>query len=93
MRSQFVAPVRRGRISHGDIRRIRPVIVGSSSGGDREVPLPRNGSAAHGATDDASRVALVLLARFVAWRELLTIVRPDTFVRASRYSTSTARAT
>jgi hypothetical protein len=30
--------------------------------------------------DNASRVALVLLARFVAWRELLTIVRPDTLV-------------
>ena len=31
--------------------------------------------------DNASRVALVLLSRFVAWRELLTIVRPDTLVR------------
>jgi hypothetical protein len=30
--------------------------------------------------DNASRVALVLLSRFVAWRELLTILRPDTVV-------------
>ena len=34
--------------------------------------------------DNASRVALVLLSRFVAWRELLTIVRPDTLVRWHR---------
>jgi len=34
--------------------------------------------------DNASRIALVLLARFVAWRDLLTIVRPDTFVRWHR---------
>ena len=34
--------------------------------------------------DDATRVALVLVSRFVAWRELLTIVRPDTFVRWHR---------
>src|SRR4029450_8142308 len=35
-------------------------------------------------TDNASRIALVLLARFVDWRELLTIVRPDTLVRWHR---------
>jgi putative transposase len=35
-------------------------------------------------TDDASRIALVLLSRFVEWRDLLTIVRPDTFVRWHR---------
>jgi putative transposase len=35
-------------------------------------------------TDDASRIALVLLSRFVAWRDLLTIVRPDTLVRWHR---------
>jgi putative transposase len=34
--------------------------------------------------DNASRIALVLLARFVEWRDLLTIVRPDTFVRWHR---------
>jgi putative transposase len=34
--------------------------------------------------DNASRVALVLLSRFVAWRELLTIVRPVTLVRWHR---------
>src|SRR5262245_6134692 len=30
---------------------------------------------------NATRVALVLLSRLVAWQELLTIVRPDTLVR------------
>ena len=34
--------------------------------------------------DNPTRVALVLLSRFVAWRELLTIVRPDTLVRWHR---------
>ena len=34
--------------------------------------------------DDLSRIALVLLSRFVKWRELLTIVRPDTLVRWHR---------
>jgi transposase InsO family protein len=33
---------------------------------------------------NATRVALVWLSRFVAWRELLTIVRPDTLVRWHR---------
>ena len=33
---------------------------------------------------NATRVALVLLSQVVAWRELLTIVRPDTFVRWHR---------
>ncbi len=35
-------------------------------------------------TDDASHIALVLLFRVVEWRELLTIVRPDTLVRWHR---------
>jgi putative transposase len=35
-------------------------------------------------TDDASRIALVLLSQFVKWRELLTIVRPGTLVRWHR---------
>jgi transposase InsO family protein len=35
-------------------------------------------------TDNASRIALVLLSRVVEWRELLTIVRPDTLVRWHR---------
>jgi putative transposase len=35
-------------------------------------------------TDNASRIAFVLLSRVVEWRELLTIVRPDTFVRWHR---------
>src|SRR5262245_23930860 len=35
-------------------------------------------------TDDASRIALVLLSHFVDWRELLTIVRPHTLVRWHR---------
>ena len=34
--------------------------------------------------DNASRVAPVLLSRFVAWRELLTIVRPDKLLRRHR---------
>jgi len=34
--------------------------------------------------DNASRIALVLLSQFVKWRELLTIVRPDTLVRWHR---------
>src|SRR5688572_3856924 len=29
-------------------------------------------------TDNASRIALVLLSHLIEWRELLTIVRPDT---------------
>src|SRR5688572_18253231 len=35
-------------------------------------------------TDNASRIALVLLSYLIEWRELLTIVRPDTFVRWHR---------
>jgi putative transposase len=35
-------------------------------------------------TDNASRIALVLLYRCVEWRELLTIVRPETLVRWHR---------
>src|SRR4029450_13454129 len=35
-------------------------------------------------TDNASRIALVLLSHVVEWRELLTIVRPDTPVRWHR---------
>jgi len=35
-------------------------------------------------TDNASRIALVLLSQFVDWRELLTIVRPDTLVKWHR---------
>jgi putative transposase len=35
-------------------------------------------------TDNASRIALVLLSQFVEWRELLTIVRPETLVRWHR---------
>jgi hypothetical protein len=35
-------------------------------------------------TDNASRIALVLLSHFVDWRELLTIVRQDTLVRWHR---------
>jgi hypothetical protein len=35
-------------------------------------------------TDNASRIALVLLSRVVEWRDLLTIVRPDTLVRWHR---------
>jgi hypothetical protein len=36
--------------------------------------------------DNASRVALVLLSRFVARRELLTIVRPDTAQRTQPFT-------
>jgi len=35
-------------------------------------------------TDNASRIALALLSQFVDWRELLTIVRPETLVRWHR---------
>ena len=35
-------------------------------------------------TDNASRIALVALSRLVEWRDLLTIVRPETFVRWHR---------
>jgi transposase InsO family protein len=35
-------------------------------------------------SDNASRIALVLLSRLIDWRGLLTIVRPDTFVRWHR---------
>ena len=35
-------------------------------------------------TDNASRIALVFLSPFVDWRQLLTIVRPDTLVRWHR---------
>jgi putative transposase len=35
-------------------------------------------------TDHASRIMLVILSRWVEWRSLLTIVRPDTFVRWHR---------
>jgi hypothetical protein len=35
-------------------------------------------------TNNASRIALVLLSQFVDWRQLLTIVRPDTLVRWHR---------
>ena len=35
-------------------------------------------------TDNASRITLVLLSKFVDWRELLTIVQPDTLVRWHR---------
>jgi putative transposase len=34
--------------------------------------------------NNASRIALVLLSHFVEWRELLTIVRPETLVRWHR---------
>src|SRR5712691_3149746 len=35
--------------------------------------------------DDAARIALVVLARLVDWRQLLTVVRPDTLVRWHRH--------
>ena len=35
-------------------------------------------------TDNASRIALVALSRLVEWRDLLTIVRPETLVRWHR---------
>jgi putative transposase len=34
--------------------------------------------------DDAARIALVTLARVIDWRQLLTVVRPDTLVRWHR---------
>ena len=34
--------------------------------------------------DDATRMALVALSRFVDWRRLLTIVKPDTLLRWHR---------
>jgi putative transposase len=36
--------------------------------------------------DDAARIALVMLARVIDWRQLLTVVRPDTLVRWHRQS-------
>jgi putative transposase len=35
-------------------------------------------------TDNASRIALVALSRLIVWRDLLTIVRPETLVRWHR---------
>ena len=35
-------------------------------------------------TDNGSRITLVLLSQFVAWRDLVTIVRPETFMRWHR---------
>jgi hypothetical protein len=35
-------------------------------------------------TDSASRITLVVLSPFVEWQRLLTIVRPDTFIRWHR---------
>ena len=35
-------------------------------------------------TDNASRITLVALSRLVEWRDLLTIVRPETLVRWHR---------
>jgi hypothetical protein len=35
-------------------------------------------------TDNASRIALVALSRLIEWRDLLTIVRPETLVRWHR---------
>jgi hypothetical protein len=37
-----------------------------------------------GQADDATRITFVALARFVAWRRLLTIVTPDTLIRWHR---------
>jgi putative transposase len=34
--------------------------------------------------DNATRITLVVLARYVYWRRLLTLVRPDTFMRWHR---------
>ena len=34
--------------------------------------------------DNASRIALVFLSKIVVWRDLLTIVQPDTFGRWRR---------
>jgi hypothetical protein len=36
------------------------------------------------AADDATRIALVALSRFVDWRQLLVIVKPDTLIRWHR---------
>src|SRR5687768_9147623 len=41
--------------------------------------------------DNATRVALVLLSRFVAWRKLLMIVSPNTLVRSRPSSSVQAR--
>jgi hypothetical protein len=47
--------------------------------------------------DDAARIALVALAQVIDWRQLLTIVRPDTLcagtVRDSAYSGAGCRST
>jgi len=43
-------------------------------------------------TDNASRIALVLLSHFVDSRELLTMVRPDTLVRVASQSLSSLLA-
>lgn len=37
-------------------------------------------------TDNASRMMLVMLSRWLEWRSLLTIVRPDAFIRWHRES-------
>ena len=34
--------------------------------------------------DNTARIALVVLARLIDWRQLLTVVRPDTLVRWHR---------
>jgi putative transposase len=34
--------------------------------------------------DDATRITLVVLARLIDWRQLLTLVRPETLVRWHR---------
>ena len=34
--------------------------------------------------DDATRIGLVALSRFVDWRQLLVIVKPDTLIRRHR---------
>jgi putative transposase len=31
--------------------------------------------------DDATRIALVALSRFIDWRRVLTVVKPDTLIR------------
>jgi hypothetical protein len=31
--------------------------------------------------DDATRITLVALSRLVAWRQLLTVVKPETLIR------------
>ena len=35
-------------------------------------------------TDNASRITPALMSHLIEWRELVTIVRPDTFVRCHR---------